>query len=165
MKKLLLCLTLILLTLPLPAHAQEEPPCEPDYTHATELWDSAQTALEDGDYTAAIDTFRELRRELARVESECLGLNMAGEGELVTDVLVIPEGVYRVKVTHDGNFITVRGTPIEGACGADYVSESSANLMYGDTEELQTVFESEGCEILLEFDADGAWTIEFEKIK
>lgn len=166
MKKLVLCLLLMLFVLPMPAHAQEDEACEPDFTAAGELWDSAQTAVADGEWVAAWEAFRELRRELARVESACLGLNMAGDGGVVTDVVIIPEGTYRVTmVAEDSSYTSVTLSPLDGECGETLASARPGLLVFGTEAELQAVFVSEGCEAIMDITATGEWTIEWDKIK
>lgn len=169
MKRFLLCLVLVVLVIPMSAHAQDDPECEPDLTAVTDLFTEAQTALDDGDIITALDTLREIRLELSLIESQCSTLDFEGDKAIVSDPIEIPEGIYRVTATTDG-YLIAKITILEGECGegsGSILSKAFFLLSEGQaTEGSQVVFTSLGCEVLFEYASVTApYAITWEKIK
>ena len=116
-----------------------------------------------------LEVLRVIANEIALLDAKCNGLSFEGTSQVVLGPVEVPEGIYRVTVNTPG-FVIVRITPIEGTCGQrsdddrDYTMFSESQ---GEASPAQTVFQSAGCSILIEFDnlSDPEWTLTFEKVQ
>lgn len=167
MKRLLLIAILFTLIVP-PVSAQDEPEC--DTEAATLALETALENLDSADDPLAVIT--EARRELARIEAECLGLGpWEGDSDQVIGPIEIPEGIYRVEVETDGFFI-MDITTLNGECGPTGFGTNVFNLFESDLagssegRVSQATVQSEGCEAILEISnvAMGDYTLTFEKL-
>jgi len=130
----------------------------------TALASMAAELTADGAVTLALlDT---LRAEISAYTVACTGLAFSSERDGMQPVIgpvVIPEGIYRVTAT-TASFMIAHITALQGECGDGY---SLFNVTQGNaTNGVQAVFESAGCEALIEVsNTREAWTLEFEKLR
>lgn len=152
---------------------------------ATNIW--AQDDAPTCDAAATADVLAELVEALRTAENTiealgavrdaasiaaaaCGGLNFTSDDEGLMPVIgpvVIPEGIYRAKLTTNGFFI-LELTVLDGSCGE---GRRSSALVFatsrGEADEgLEVIFNSEGCETLFAIsNVSDAWELSFEPLQ
>lgn len=163
-KILLTVLTLSVLATPL--LAQEEAfTCDPAGLEM--VGGQVVEILATGDFStveSALAALDEARAALAEARVNCDELSFSSDelGMLtVIGPITIPVGAYLVNVETEG-FLILRPTTLEGDClDLSIVSISEGQASGG----MQTVYESEGCRMLLEVsNTRDPWTISFERV-
>ena len=154
--KRLLVIIMLFTFIPGAAAQEEEPACDPAAlaTTYTEQLATAET-LED---LAAVQNL------IASDVAACAGLAFEGTSGVVIGPIDIPEGVYKVVVVTEGYFIATE-IVLEGEC--EFAGFMGINISSGGASEgTEVVFQSSGCEALLETsNVTAPWTLEFQKIK
>jgi hypothetical protein len=101
--------------------------------------------------------------ELLALRAGCSGLSWNSEDEGLNTVLgpiVIEAGFYRVSLASDDT-IQFEVTALDDGCFDMYMGLVGDEAKAGG----QEVFESEGCEALLQVDGREPWTVTFEKLR
>jgi hypothetical protein len=163
---IVLCATLILAGSMARAQDGGELKCtDADVSAAVDEALAGLQAAQGQDAATAYEATRQVKAELATLDSLCLGLDFEGSAtNVVSDPVIIPAGVYRVTVTTNGYFM-MSGTVLEGRCtdAINLFILSEGDAVTG----AQAVLESEGCTVLWEISTVSAppYTVTFEKIK
>jgi hypothetical protein len=122
-----------------------------------------QSAQDSGNLDTQYQGIVVAQGRLSVLNSLCLGLDFEGDREIVSDLVLVPEGIYRVTVTTPGYFI-MRPTVIEGSCDPD--GYSLFNLSDGEaTSGAQAIFKSQKCAVLWEIsNVTAPYKVTFEKM-
>jgi hypothetical protein len=170
---------LILLITSIAAAQDTEAPCATADVLATEYRGMVQgewlqtvittlnANIEDNDTTNFLGTARELRRVLARLESNCRGLHFTNESEGMEPVIgpvSIASGIWRATFTTAG-FGSVKLDVISGTCEDDGLI---FNAFEGDAADgMQSVVTTgPGCEVLISVsNTSEDWDLMFEAVK
>lgn len=172
MKRLPILVLVLALLVPATAHAQGDDTLQCTGDEITTALTNALTALQDAQALTGPDlltALRDVRLTLAALDSTCTGLHFEGRNQVVFDPMTIPPGIYRVTVFTEGALM-VQGTILEGQCGDYGEVGDTVNLIIvaeaSDDQGAQTVFKSEGCQILWETVlATGPFRITFEQMQ
>jgi hypothetical protein len=143
--------------------AQEEPEeCDAEgaITAITEI--AADTKIE------RLDILRAIRDAVTKTLIECEGLSFSSTDDGKQPVLgpiTIPEGLWRITVDTTGYF-QLSFDVLEGTCEGDGFSQLLFNEFEGEAINAQTLFTSEGCEVLFTVDnVSEDWELSFEKLR
>lgn len=161
----ILLIAFVVLVWAAPALSQDEPPelvCTMDQLNTwLDGWqnavDTLSGAMEAQDVNTVYDVMVLFDQVLDVGRSLCNPLQFEGTGDLVMDPIGIDEGVYRMTFTAVRNDV-VTNEVITGDCSGIYA------FVDADQTETQETFRSGGCLMLIEVDATGPWSLNFEKL-
>ncbi len=136
--------------------------CAPDdYVAIADLLETAAADLRESDDPGVLLTERLYQIALAQAECSALTFDSATYGqEAVIGPVTIPAGVYRLIATAPEIF-GVGFTVLSGECDDPFLGYTGGEAAEG----AQSVFESEGCDVLIETEHADTWSIVFEKIQ
>jgi hypothetical protein len=168
-RKFTLAFVLVLAVLVIaPVRAQEggELKCSLEDTSAAlqtaaDLIASVQGQDVAAQYAATVD----IRAALTALDSACLGLDFEGSANLVSDIVYVPKGVYRVTVVTDGYFI-MDFLLLDGDCKATSYA-GLFNVSSGEASTgAQSAFKSDGCSLIWQIEnVTMPYKVTFEKLK
>lgn len=163
MKRLILIMVCLLVIVPVVG--QDDGGAECDVSSVADVLEMAADALRDGD--DPVDVFDDVLMSISQINVDCYGLSFNSDDEGQQPLLgpfTVDEGLYRVSINTSG-FVTLRGTVIDGDCDLP-MGNMLFNESRGQAQPAEILLESDGCELILEFDnTTNDWTLEFEKLR
>lgn len=124
-----------------------------------------ETAFDSGqDVALLLENLLTLQSSINKTRLQCAGSILSGEPQegrasIVLDPLFIPAGIYRLTLT-TSDTIYISSEQLQGDCDLLALAPSAGDAANG----YQEIFESEGCQILIEVNANAPWQIIFELI-
>lgn len=91
-------------------------------------------------------------------------LDFEGSGNMVSNPISVPEGIYRVSLETEGTSVTVEMVVLWGEC---YIGNATYDhtVFSSEGNSAQTLITSEECDVVWQVEADGSFKMTFEKVR